>query len=112
MKKNIQKINDWDAAGIKALPFNLIKVLALFIKRNKLFLDSTEIKDALKFKDKQVGGIMASFQKTAKGRSPLVFPIFRVGRGFRWVINEKELPIVKKVISEFKKYLNNGGMDT
>ena len=106
-KKNLK----WTEADIKTLPFNQLRVLAYFIKTNKPFLDSADIKKELGLKEKQLGGIMGTFQKTAKGKSPLVFHVFRVGRNFRWAINKEELPVVKKAITEIKPYLDNGDMD-
>ena len=104
-KKEKSQTQEWDEAEIKTLPFNLIKVLEIFIKEEKKFLDSPDIKKELKLADKQVGAIMSAFRKVAKGRRPLVYSVFRVGRGNRWIIEPRYLNIVRKVISKLEPYL-------
>lgn len=110
MKKETkkEKTGTWVVKDLQKLPFNAVKVLNVFIEKNKKVLDSVDLQKELE-KDgltgRKFGATMAIFSKYSK-EEPLLRCVLRMGRGnSRWVISEKYLPMVKEYISQVAQYL-------
>lgn len=95
----------WTKEEIKKLPFNLLKVLNLFVEKDKQFLDTNQIEEGLGLKGKKMGGILGAFKKVSGDKDPLIYPLFPVGRGNRWVLNKNASKMVEEAIKEVKDYL-------
>lgn len=108
-KKKLKKEKvTWTEENIAKLPVNLILVLDLFMRAKKNLLSSDEIKRGLKLEKagQKLGGIMGAFAKIAtKGKPPLVSPILRIGRNYRWLLNQEFLPKIKKAVEKLRPFL-------
>lgn len=106
---------NWKHADIAGLPYNLIRVLRVFIKTDKSFLDSDDIQKELKVEGKNIGAILAAFQKVHQEKDWLIKPLFKITKttaegvktkGSRWIINQDYMNEVKKAVSELEPYLD------
>ena len=109
VKNKKDKSTEWRLEDLKKLPVNALKILNVFVKKNKPFLDSADIKRELGIKDgKELGARLAIFSKYKK--EPLISPVLRVGRGnTRWILEKKYIPLIEEVMSELKPYLEENG---
>jgi len=107
------KTKRWSQDDIKTgLNQNQIKVLAIFAKKDKPYIDSDELIKKLGKTGKETGAIMAGFKKISNSlkKELLVFPAFGITkgehRGTRWAIKPENLEIVRKAIKELEPYMD------
>ena len=108
MKKMLSKINKtWTEDDLKKLSLNALRILSVFVKKNKLELSGEEIKEALKGKleDKALGASMGLFSKY-KNKDRLISPLLKISHGNSiWEIDKKYVSMLKDYIVKIEKYL-------
>ena len=97
----------WDEKDILKLPLNALRILDVFISKNKEVLSTEEISEALKGKleGKNLGGALAIFSKY-KNKAPLLGFLLKIGQNNSlWEIKKGHFPVIKRAILKIRKYL-------
>ena len=98
----------WDEGDVRRLPLNALRILDVFVTKNKEVLSTEEISEALKGKleGKNLGGTLAIFSKY-KNKAPLLGFLIKINQNNSlWEIKKGNFLVIKRVILKVRKYLD------
>lgn len=108
LKSGRTMLVQWDEEDVRNLPLNALRILNVFVSKNKNVLSTEEISEALKGKleGKNLGGTLAIFSKYKK-REPLLGFLLKINQNNSlWEIKQSHLPEIKRAILKVQKYLD------